>query len=122
MAFFKRAAGLQGQAVAQPVDLFQRNLPQFIRGIRPVEGVPVQPFHQDPKSGAIPLENLDQCASAIAEREHTAGVRVEVEFQFDDRGQAGIALAKVRNPARQIDRCASGKIKHGPSKPEGALP
>ena len=42
------------------------------------------------KSGAVPLEDLDQCASAIAEREHTAGIRVEVEFQFDDRGQAGI--------------------------------
>ena len=37
-------------------------------------------------SGQVPLEDLDQCASAIAECEHTAGVRVEMEFQFDDRG------------------------------------
>ena len=87
-----------------------------------MERVPVQPFHQDPESGAVPLEDLDQGASAIAEREHTAGIRVEVEFQFDDRGQAGVALAEIRNPARQIDRCASGKIKHGPSTPAGALP
>ena len=82
-----------------------------------MERVPVQPLHQDPKSGAVPLEDFDQCASAIAEREHTAGIRVEMEFQFDDCGQAGVALAKIRNPARQIDRCASGKIKHSSSKP-----
>ena len=49
----------------------------------------------------------DQCASAIAECEHAAGIRVEMEFQFDDRSQAGIALAEIRNPACQIDRCAS---------------
>ena len=51
-----------------------------------MEGIPIQTFHQNPESGSVPLEDLDQCASAIAEREHTAGVRVEVEFQFDDRG------------------------------------
>ena len=68
---------------------------------------PVRPFHQNPKSRAVLLEDFDQCASAIAEREHTAGIRVEMEFQFDDCGQAGVALAKIRNPARQIDRCAS---------------
>ena len=52
-----------------------------------MEGIPVQPFHQDPESGPVPLEDLDQCASAIAECEHTAGVRVEMEFQFDDHIQ-----------------------------------
>ena len=51
-----------------------------------MEGIPVQTFHQNPESGTVPLEDLDQCASAIAECEHTAGVRVEMEFQFDDCG------------------------------------
>lgn len=68
------------------VDLFESHFPQFIRCVRPMEGIPIQTFHQDPESGSVPLENLDQCASAIAEREHTAGVRVEMEFQFDDCG------------------------------------
>ena len=98
------------------------HLLQFIRGIRPVKRIPVQPFHQDPKSGAVPLEDFEQCASAIAECEHTAGIRVEMEFQFDDCGQAGVALAKIRNPACQINRCTSGKIKHNPSKPAGVRP
>ena len=49
-----------------------------------MEGIPIQTFHQNPESGSVPLEDLDQCASAIAEREHTAGVRIEMEFQFDD--------------------------------------
>lgn len=87
-----------------------------------MERIPVQPFHQDPESGAVPLEDLDQCASEIAEGEHTAGIRVEMEFQFDDCGQARVAFAKIRNPARQIDRCTSGKIRHNPSKPAGARP
>ena len=85
-----------------------------------MEGIPIQTFHQDPESGSVPLENLDQCASAIAECEHTAGIRVEMEFQFDDRSQASIALAEIGNPACQIDCCASGKIKHKYSKPAEA--
>lgn len=87
-----------------------------------MERIPVQPFHQDPKSGSVPLEDLDQCASAIAECEHTAGVRVEMEFQFDDCRQTSVALAEIGNPACQIDRCASGKIKHNSSRPAEAQP
>lgn len=87
-----------------------------------MERFPIQPFHQDPESGPVPLEDLDQGASAVAECEHTAGVRIETEFQFDDCGQTGIALAEICNTARQIDRCASGKIKHNPSKPAEARP
>ena len=37
------------------------------------------------------------------------GVRVEMEFQFDDCSQTSVALAQIGNPARQIDRCASEK-------------
>lgn len=51
-----------------------------------MKGIPIQTFHQNPESGFVPLENLDQCASAIAEREHTARVRIEMEIQFDDCG------------------------------------
>lgn len=87
-----------------------------------MERIPVQPFHQDPESGAVPLENLDQCASAIAEGEHTAGIRVEMEFQLDDCGQTGIALAQIGHATGQIDGCASRKIKHSLSKPAGAQP
>ena len=87
-----------------------------------MEGVPVQPFHQDPKSGAVPLEDLDPCASAIVEGEHAAGIRGEMEFQFDNRSQAGIALAEICTPARQDKPSCFRKIKHGPSKPVKALP
>ena len=83
---------------------------------------PVRPFHQNPKSRAVLLEDFDQCVSVIAECEHTAGIRVEMEFQFDDCGQTGVALAKIRNLSCQIDHCTSGKIKHNPPKPVGARP
>lgn len=82
-----------------------------------MERVPIQPFHQDPESGPVPLVDFDQCASAITECEHTAGVRIETEYYFDDCGQTGIAFAEICNTARQIDRCASGKIKYNSSKP-----
>ena len=85
-----------------------------------MEGIPVQPFHEDPESGPVPLEDLDQCASAIAECEHTTGIRVEMEFQFDDRSQTSVALAEICNPARQVDRCASGEIKHNSLRPAEA--
>ena len=102
------------------MDLFERHFPQFIRRIGPMEETPVQSFHLDPKSGSVPLENFDQCASAIAGREHAAGVRVKMEFQFDDCCQTSVALAEIGNPACQIDRCASGKIKHNASRPAEA--
>ena len=35
-----------------------------------------------------------------------------MEFQFDDCGQTGIALAQIGHSTRQIDSCVSGKIKH----------
>ena len=47
-----------------------------------MERVLIQPFHLDPKSGVVPLEDFDQCASAIAEREYTAGIRVEMKFSL----------------------------------------
>ena len=43
-------------------------------------------------------------------------------IQFDDRSQASIAFAEIGNPACQINRCASGKIKHNSSKPAEAQP
>ena len=85
-----------------------------------MEGIPLQTFHQDPESGAVPLENLDQCASAIAEREHTAGVRIKMEFQFDNCGQTGIAFTEIGHSTRQIDGCASREIKHSSSTPARA--
>ena len=71
MTLFKCPAGLQGQAIAQPMDLFQGDFLQFTRCVGPMEGIPVQPFHEDPKTCPVPLEDLDQCAPAVAEREHT---------------------------------------------------
>lgn len=87
-----------------------------------MEHIPVQPFHQAPKSEAVLLKDLDQCASTIAECEHTAGIYGEMEFQFNDCGQVGIVLAKICDPACQIDRRTPGKIEHKPSKPVGAWP
>lgn len=82
-----------------------------------MERIPVQTFHQDPKSGAVSLKDLDQCASVIAECEHTAGIRIEMEIQFDNHCQTSIALAEIGNSACQIDGYAPGKIKHGSSGP-----
>ena len=47
------------------MELFQRNLLQFIRCVRPLDGIAVQPFHQDPKPRPVPLKDLDQCAPAL---------------------------------------------------------
>ena len=82
----------------------------------------VQSFHQDPKSGSVPLEDLDQCAPAIAKCEYTAGVRVEVEFQFDDCRQTCVAFTEVCAAAYQINGSASGKIKYSSLTPEEGLP
>lgn len=99
------------------MDLFQCDFVQLIWCVGPMERIAVQPFHQDPKSRPVPLENFDQCASAVAEGEHTAGIRVKMEFQLDDCRQTGVALAKVCYTARQIDGCVSREVKHSSSEP-----
>ena len=50
--------------------------------------IPVQLFHKDPETGSVPLKDLDRSAPAVAKIKHTAGVWVEVEFQFDDCSQS----------------------------------
>jgi len=42
---------------------------------------------------------------------------IDGEFQFDDRCQTGVALAKVCYTARQIDGCVSREVKHSSSEP-----
>lgn len=69
-----------GITIAQPMYLLQCDFLQVMRCVRPMERIAVQPFHQDQKSSPVPLEDPDQCTSAIAEREHTTGVRIEMEF------------------------------------------
>lgn len=46
----------------------------------PAKGIAVEPFHQDPKAGSIPLEDLDRCTSAVAEGKHAVGIGIQVEF------------------------------------------
>lgn len=76
---------------------------------KPTERIGIQPFHQDLKPRPVPLEIFDQCASAIAECEHTAEIRVEMEFQLDDCRQTSVTLAEVCYATRQIDGRASGE-------------
>lgn len=56
------------------------------------KSTPVKAFHQYPETRSIPLEYLDRSASAIAECEHAPGIRIQMEFQFDDSRQTMVAL------------------------------
>ena len=64
--------GFKEKPVTQPVDLFQSHLTEFVRSIRPVEGITVEPFHQDPESGSVPLKDLYRSTPTVAERKHAA--------------------------------------------------
>ncbi len=67
------------------MDFFQRDFLLFIRRVRPMKRTTNQAFHQNPKFCPIPLEDFDQCAPSIAEREHTSGIWSVVKFQFNNR-------------------------------------
>lgn len=43
-----------------------------VRSIRPVEGITVEPFHQDPESGSVPLKDFYRSTPTVAERKHAA--------------------------------------------------
>ena len=112
MVFFKGIFLVQGKAVAQPVHFFQSNLPELIRGVRPVKGITVKAFHKDPESGSVPLENLDKGAPAVAECKHAARVWVELKFEFNDSRQTIVAFSEICCPAGKIYRCTSCQVKH----------
>lgn len=101
MMLFESPLRIDGQSIAKPVYLLQSYLLQFIRCIRPVKRVPVKAFHQYPETRSIPLEYLDRSASAIAECEHAPGIRIQMEFQFDDSRQTMVALPQVSDSAGQ---------------------
>ena len=67
---------------------------------------------KDPESGSIPLENLDEGASAVAECKHAARVWVELEFEFDDGRQTIVAFSEICCPAGKIYRCTACQVKH----------
>ena len=52
------------------------SLSESLDGVRPeypaVEGITVEPFHQDPESGSVPLEDLYRSTPTVAERKHAA--------------------------------------------------
>ena len=96
MVFFKGIFLVQRKAVTQPVHLFHGHLPELIRGIRPVKGITVKAFHKNPESGSVPLQNLDECAPAVAECKHAARVWVELKFQFYDSRQTIVAFSEIR--------------------------
>lgn len=74
--------------------------------------IPVQLFHKDPETGSVPLKDLDRSAPAVAKIKHTAGVWVEVEFQFDDCSQSIVTFPKVSNSTCQINGSTASQVKH----------
>ena len=68
MVFLKCTPGIKREPVTQPVDLFQSHLTEFIWSIRPVKSITVEPFHQAPESGPVPLKDLYRSTPTVAER------------------------------------------------------
>lgn len=116
MVFLESIFLVQGKPVTQPVHFFQCHLAEFIRGVRPVKSITVKAFHQNPESGSVPLENLDEGTPAVAEGKHTARVWVELKFKFDDGRQTIVAFPQIRCPAGKIYHCPARQVKHFLSK------
>lgn len=63
-----------------------------------MKGIPVKPFHQNPETGSVPLQNLNRSPPAVAERKHAARIGIKFEFQLDNCSQSVIAFLRSVAP------------------------
>lgn len=82
-----------------------------------MKGIPVKPFHQNPETGSVPLQNLNRSPPAVAERKHAARIGIKFEFQLDNCSQSVIAFSQIGSSTGKVNGCATRQIKHDLSVP-----
>lgn len=90
-------------AFEQPVPLLDRQARHLV-GCGPDEAVLLQALHQQPEAVALPAQNLDAVALAVAEDVHAGGKGIEPQGLFDEHGQTVDAQPEVDGFAVQVDR------------------
>ena len=81
-------------------------------GAGPAEGPLFQPLCHDPEAGAVPVEDLDHAAAAVAEEESRAAGRVGPEVVAHLGGQSVEAFPHVARVDGDVDLQAAVEAEH----------
>jgi hypothetical protein len=93
----------QFQTVNQPSELTLSDPQYFCPGFRPSEILFLQSFVPQTESVSVPIQNLDDISSAVAEYKQMPGKRIKLHIFLNDNGQAVYGFAHIRVTEGQID-------------------
>lgn len=89
-------------ALEQPMQLLNRELGHH-RSRGPNEPVLLQALEQQPKAVALPGQDLDPVAPAVAEHKHARSERVQAKGLLDQHRRAVDAQPEIHRLAVQVD-------------------
>ena len=78
---------LDTQSFHQPAVLLSSNAERFVLAARPLKLTFFQPFVEQEKTVALPVERFDPVGSPAAKQKQRVGAWVELKLLFNDRRQ-----------------------------------
>lgn len=94
----------------RPLCSGQRQRFLILQSLRPSESAFLQPLATDPQTAAVPIEDFDPIAPAIAEHVEMAVERIEFQPAFDQRIESFKTFAHVGGPGGQVDPCRATDV------------
>jgi hypothetical protein len=117
------------QPLEEEAQLPGSNLHDFLGTLRPGETMFLQTLLPKAKAVAVPVQDLEQGASAVAEYEQMPGEGIQIECAFDEHGKSVDSLTHVRAAKGKKDPGLSRHVHHKrlntrstTSRDEGANP
>ncbi len=100
------------QSFHQPTVLLRCDAVCFALAPRPLELAFFQPFVEQEKAVALPVERFDSVGSSAAKQEQRVGTRVKFELLFNDSRQTVDPTAKIGVAAGEVDLRPAEIVQH----------
>ena len=103
---------LDTQSFHQPAVLLSSNAERFVLAARPLKLTFFQPFVEQEKTVALPVERFDSVGSSAAKQEQRVGTRVKFELLFNDSRQTVDTATKIGVAAGEVDLRPAEIVQH----------
>ena len=94
---------LDTQSFHQPAVLLSSNAERFVLAARPLKLTFFQPFVEQEKTVALPIQRFDPVGSSAAKQEQRVGTRIKPELLFNDSRQTVYSATKIGVAAGEVD-------------------
>ena len=98
---------LNTQSFHQPSVLLSSNAERIVLTPRPLELAFFQPFVEQEKTIALPVERFDSVGSSAAKQKHRVCTGIKMKLLLNDCRQTVDTAAKIRVAAGKVDLCSA---------------